>query len=414
MILEIISHYLIDIKKNICYIPTNCLKGSFFMPRHPREAEVRSHLSPGILRTVDRQGLRYDEMQPGQSIAVHAQDAITHKPSSFLLRVVSVRGGGVSGETDVTLQYEEGDFGFYEQTSSGTKKPTKLKPGSMMESGVCAALVPQTDYRMVYLGGIGVGRDQSFEFVEGGDMAVGAHNVTMLEVGDPAPDYSPPDISDHLSRVQIAQARRNQDQAAQEDMARRIAMEDLVRDFGDYPDIDAMKTLITGYSPNGQIYMTSFLTYGKEDGVADAAWVVLQRWHDEFFSFEHPAIRGDINFKDTSRRAFEQMIQEAGIQWPRPEEKITEIVVPEDSDRTARLTRKAGEYKQRGEDSDSLHKLSVLEEALATGTVSVEELRGRLKEKSWFSEDDFDRAVKVISDYCRTGGENIGGGTGLH
>ncbi len=384
------------------------------MARDPREAAARSHLSTDILRTVDRSGIRYDDMVPGQSIAVHAQDAVTQQLGSFLLRVVSIRQPNSSSQKDVTFEYVEGDFAFYVQRASGVSTTTRIKPGALMESGVTARFVPQTDYRMVYVGGIGVGRDHSFEYVEGEDSFVVAHDITMLEVGDPAVDFKAPDISDHLGKVEKAQKRRREDEAVREDMVRRVVMEDVEQYFGELPCAQAIKDLISGYSPNGQLVMSSFLIYGEEDGVFDKAWEVLQKADSKHFSYEHPAIRGDLDIKASSRRVYEQMVEEAGIQWPRPGEKITEIVVPEDSDRTARLTRKAGEYKQRGKDSDSLHKLSVLEEVLATGTVSVEELRGRLKEKSWFNEDDFDRAVKVISDYCKTGGENLGGGTGLH
>lgn len=385
---------------------------------NPNEAEARRHLSPDILTAVDRSGIRYSEMAPGQPITVFAQDAITYEQGSFLLRVISVRDDEDHRNKDVTFEYVEGDFNFHVHSNNSQDRTTQLKPGALLETGVTATFVPVTDYRMVYMGGIGVGRDHSFEYVDGKDLTVVAHNITMLQQGETAPDFQAPDISEHLKKVKAAEKRASENERVREERVRRVVMEDLEQYFGKDSRIQDIKDLIAGYSPNGQLVMLSFLIYGQEDGVFDQAWASLQEADRKHFGFEHPDIRGDLDFKASSRGVYINMLKDAGITWPRPASKDLVITLPEE--KRSRLTAKLAEYKERlTQDQEmrlnAMHKIYVLERLLSDGSIKPADLSAKIAKDlgSDFDPDLFDTAYRVIKDYCETGGANLSGGTGL-
>lgn len=279
----------------------------------------RQHLSPDILRIVDNKGVGYQEMEPGQTLTIHALDAKTRIPSSFILTVASVRIFDERRQTrTATLQYIEGDFNFYD--GNNPNNTTRIEPGTLMENGISANLIPQTDYRLSYFGGIGIGRDHSFEFIGGKDSSVIARGISGIDVGTAPADYQPPDLAVHLQRVEETREKQLRDEKRRADDVDRVIMADLEEWFQDHPAYAKMRELIAGYSPNGKLVMSSYLIYGKEDGVLDKAWEVLKQAHKEHFNYEHPAIRGDLDIKVSSRRVFEGMLKDAGIQWPRPKQ----------------------------------------------------------------------------------------------
>lgn len=389
--------------------------------RDPREADARSHLSPGILRIVDRSGIRYGEMEPGQSVAVHAQDAVTHEPGSFLLRVISVRAtnlGQIDAGKDVTFAYLEGDFNFHVHGGKGQDRTAQLKPGDLLESGVTAVFVPTTDYRMVYMGGIGVGRDHSFEYINGEDLTVVAHNIIGLDQGQAPADFKAPDVTAYLEKVRETERKAMKDRETSGDMARRVVMEDLETHFGDLSEAQAIKDLISGYSPNGQLVMSSFLIYGQEDGVLERAWEVLQAAHKKHFEHEHPEIRGDLDFKSSSVSIYDQMLIDVGIKWPRPTPKDLVIILPDE--RKAQLAAKLAEYQGRLESMpdyrlDTMHKVYVLQRLLEDGRIQPADLEAQIAEDLGpdFSRELFETAWLVMKGYCQDEGRNISGGTGL-
>lgn len=284
---------------------------------HPESG--RRYLSPDILHVADNIGIRHQEMQPGQNLRIHAQDATTGEQSYFDVTVLSVRDVEGRSNKTATLQYRGGTFNFYDgEDFTITNRTAQLEPGTLMENGISATLIPQTDYRLVYLDGIGLGRDHSFEFVGGENRSVIAHRVERIEIGTSPSDFQAPDISDHLKKIEKTRQRKREDKEKVAEEVNEVVMNDLEEHFGDHPAYQQIRKLITGYSPNGKLVMSSFLIYAKEDGVLDKAWEVLQRADERHFSFEHPSIRGDSDIKASSRTVFEEMLRDAGIQWPRP------------------------------------------------------------------------------------------------
>ena len=88
--------------------------------------------------------------------------------------------------------------------------------------------------------------------------------------------------------------------------------------FTNHPAHDQLKDMLGDYSPNGQMVMTSFLMFAREDGVLDTAIEVLERTHEAHWKFQHPELRGDP-ITPANVAHLNAMISEAGIQWPRPQ-----------------------------------------------------------------------------------------------
>jgi len=88
----------------------------------------------------------------------------------------------------------------------------------------------------------------------------------------------------------------------------------------------------------------------------------------------------------------------------------------------AMLGSKLAEYRLRydpghhpGMQMGTVCKIAVLERLLEKKKVKTWDLSLELAEKygSHFDEDDFNNACAVIKDYCKTGGKNVHGGTGI-
>jgi len=94
--------------------------------------------------------------------------------------------------------------------------------------------------------------------------------------------------------------------------------------------------------------------------------------------------------------------------------------------RTPQLKAKLEEYKGRLDPhkhpdlqllthSEAMYKITVLERLLIDGSVQTHVLSSEMAEKlgNNFDVELFDKACAVIEDYCKTGGKNLIGGSGL-
>lgn len=98
------------------------------------------------------------------------------------------------------------------------------------------------------------------------------------------------------------------------------------------------------------------------------------------------------------------------------------IVLPKDETRKQQLRDKIMEYAGRMHpyrapelQMDTICKIAVLERLLNDSRVNTWELSHEMANTygSGFDANAFNRACGVIEDYCKTGGENLHGGTGL-
>ncbi len=92
------------------------------------------------------------------------------------------------------------------------------------------------------------------------------------------------------------------------------------------------------------------------------------------------------------------------------------VTLTDDCQIRERFERKLREYELRyqfeGRETTH-HKIAVVSELLSSGRVREYGLRQKLLHEPWFNEDYYQRALGVISDYAKTGGENVVGGTGF-
>lgn len=104
------------------------------------------------------------------------------------------------------------------------------------------------------------------------------------------------------------------------------------------------------------------------------------------------------------------------------DEKSPILLLPNNVSLDQRLCSKLEEYKGRlylyrdpELQMSIICKIAVLETLLRNREVSTWELSIEMANTygAGFSVDDFNRACGVIDDYCKTGGKNVSGGTGL-
>ena len=128
-------------------------------------------------------------------------------------------------------------------------------------------------------------------------------------------------------------------------------------------------------------------------------------------------------------KAFSVAITEKAIAIKEGEGPV--IRLPRDKKRVADLQKKLAEYQRRRSDhlsrmdaykapeiwfdTDSEHKIAVLSELIKKGRIGTWALSRRLVERFGihFDVGAYERACTVIEDYCKTGGANVRGGTGL-
>ncbi|MEK7503001.1 MAG: hypothetical protein AAB556_00990 [Patescibacteria group bacterium] len=98
------------------------------------------------------------------------------------------------------------------------------------------------------------------------------------------------------------------------------------------------------------------------------------------------------------------------------------LVLPKDETRKQQLRKKLAEYRGRIDPShapetqmSAICKTTVLERLLRDGQVKTYDLSLEMAEMygSGFDVNKFNNACGVIDDYCKTGGQNVSGGTGL-
>ncbi len=103
-----------------------------------------------------------------------------------------------------------------------------------------------------------------------------------------------------------------------------------------------------------------------------------------------------------------------------PNEESPVIFFPDNAERRNQLQEKLKEYENRAKHYrsqihvDSVYKIEVLNCLLKDGQVKTWDLaRDMAKKYPDFDVEVFNKACAVIEDYCKTGGKNTHGGTGL-
>lgn len=385
---------------------------------------ARKHISPELLGFIDGiKGITYEEMVPGQGLIIYAEDAETRQQSFFVLEVLSVRQSDSNKDLKTaTFRYKGDNFSFY-NGENPQAKPVRLEPGTLMENGVSGTFIPQRDIKMSYIGGIGLRRDHSFEYLDGGLKSVIVHNLKGMGIAKPPSDFEQPNLKGYFEKIKSTKLRQEEERKSHSEENDNKITTFIEEKFNGHPMLSQIKDTLADFSPNGKITTASYLVYALEDGVFDKAWKILEVAYRDHYSYQHPMIRGDCDILGTNRAKLMEMTHDAGIKWPRPgqeEEDIEVIVLKKDPQLRAKLERKLHEYENRLKETDpetiqdAHHKAVVLERVLKNGKANINELKKEMENYRWFDKDDFENAVGVINEYCRTSSRGrVVGGSGL-
>lgn len=153
------------------------------------------NLSPQLSNMVDGQ-VMYRYMAPGSIIHVTALNSLGLIEGTFRIQVVAVIEVE-PGQHKAIFCFKGDNFHFFD----GKNEPVIVSAGTLAESGVSATLYPQMVLFMVMLGGIGIGRDYSFEMVGGENVSVVAHGIKNIMVEEPPANWEAPDISAFIAQV---------------------------------------------------------------------------------------------------------------------------------------------------------------------------------------------------------------------
>lgn len=126
------------------------------------------NLSPGLNALVENQA-RYADLKVGDTLEIFAQDAETHDVGSFRVQVVGfepltedAKRKGLPAAPIFRFMGGDRPFHLY---GTDRQTPVCLKKGTLAGAGISATHVPEFRLFMVGFGGIGAGRDYSFEYV---------------------------------------------------------------------------------------------------------------------------------------------------------------------------------------------------------------------------------------------------------
>lgn len=134
------------------------------------------NLSPQLNALVDDQ-IPYTSMKVGEILKIHALDAETGKPRTFRIQVVEFHTEE-GGQHYPIFQFLRSRFHFF---GKDRRTPTRIRAGSLAGAGISATHVPEFVLSMVGLGGIGLGRDYSFEYVGGTQNFAYAAGIAQIE-----------------------------------------------------------------------------------------------------------------------------------------------------------------------------------------------------------------------------------------
>ena len=144
--------------------------------------------------------IMYRDMVPGEIITITAEDAKSGQQKSFQIRIVETRPVPGKNLVEATFEFWKGRFNFWLPNKAGTKA---IKRGTLMESGLSAWWIPAFQLRLVGFGGIGQGRDYSFDDVSGQyQQIIIAHNISSIVSERPdKPIRNLPSTSKHLAAI---------------------------------------------------------------------------------------------------------------------------------------------------------------------------------------------------------------------
>lgn len=144
----------------------------------------------------------YHHLTPGEQLTITATDAATQSPNAFRLTFIGWTERDEAKRRAIVRLDAEG-FSFY---GADRRQPQAIAPGTLALAGTGQTHLPYPVDVMVMMGGIGFGRDYSFDFSGGNGGPIYVANVATIERHAPECGWERPgeEIRTFLGRVEEA------------------------------------------------------------------------------------------------------------------------------------------------------------------------------------------------------------------
>ncbi len=248
---------------------------------------------------------------------IWAEDAETKEILSFCIRLVSKRKTGKFPGVEATFEFLDNvnDFTFY---TLHKKKKVKIPRGKFAEAGISADIISHFRRVLIDYGGIGIGRDFTFEHIGGNyttDTII-AHNISKIIQCRPESYQVPTQkLNNYFKKLEKTKKEyKEREKKKNEDIndeTKRLIEEkfsgknkEKVSEFIDRFRIPEVKGIIF-----------SIFLRAKEANKLEKAFEVLEQIFEEHWKYQHPDIRANMQYTDN-----EMKVQEAykliGIKLP--------------------------------------------------------------------------------------------------
>ncbi|MDP3880615.1 MAG: hypothetical protein Q8Q32_00315 [bacterium] len=206
--------------------------------------------------------ISYRDMPVGTIIVLEAMDAVSEDQRKLALQLVGFHDvGGENNDPQAILAiYADG---FHLHRPNGEVFPA-LSEGTLCLAGVSATLLPRVVFRMMGMGGPGLGRDYSLEYVGGENQDLVIHRISKMWVVDPSADFPP--ITDHSSflegvaRVRLERTEREAERQRELDAMPELSKEEIrclrgVLEMGPLPGLKSVERTYIKEMKEGQSIM---------------------------------------------------------------------------------------------------------------------------------------------------------------
>lgn len=133
------------------------------------------HLSKELNQLIEY-SMKYDDMQLGEILEITATDVVWGEPKTLRVQIVGFQK--LKEKHTPVFRFLNCDVNL-----AGNDKSTPVRPqkGTLAGAGVACTHLPQMVWNMVGLGGIDIGRDYSFEYLDGREEFVYVHHIIRVE-----------------------------------------------------------------------------------------------------------------------------------------------------------------------------------------------------------------------------------------
>ncbi len=169
------------------------------------------NLSDRINDIVDGQ-LMYDEMRLGEILEITALGAETKLPGIIRVQVIYFDDEGDSHIAPI-FRFLDAEISLF---GDNRTEPVKPKKGDLASPGISATHIPHFVMRMVGFGGIGIGRDYSFEYVGGKKEFMYAARIAKIARQGPPKGWRVPKTAVASFKRKVERIRRAEEEHRKE------------------------------------------------------------------------------------------------------------------------------------------------------------------------------------------------------